>query len=298
MVVKSPLLPGPGETVLGGSFFMFPGGKGANQAVAAARLGGNVIFITRTGEDIFGARAIEGFKKEDIDCRYISTDPSAASGVALITVDTKGENCIAVAPGANATLTPEHVLKASDAIDNADIILTQLEIPLSTVTELVNYASAANRRIILNPAPACELPDELLENVSILTPNEREAQLLTGVNVTDTGSALTAAQILFARGVATLIITLGKAGALLYEGREPALIPAPTVTAVDTTAAGDVFNGALAVALSERMRMTDAVKFANFAAALSVTRLGAQTSAPGRQETESFLLLNNNHVHR
>lgn len=298
MVVKSPALPGPGETILGGSFFMFPGGKGANQAVAAARLGGNVTFITRTGQDIFGAQAIEGFKKEGIDCRYIGTDPSAASGVALITVDTAGENCIVVAPGANATLTPAHVLEARDAIEKADIILIQLEIPLSTVTELLNYAAAANRRVILNPAPACELPDQLLENVSILTPNEREAQLLTGVPVTDTGSALKAAQILFARGIPTVIITLGRSGALVYDGREPALIPAPTVTAVDTTAAGDVFNGALAVALSEGMRMTDAVKFANHAAALSVTRLGAQTSAPSRQETESFLLLNNSYVHR
>jgi ribokinase len=293
MVVKSPSLPSPGETILGGTFFLFPGGKGANQAVAAARLGGNVIFLAKTGADIFGAQSVEGFKKEGIDCRYIATDPSAASGVALINVDAKGENCIVVAPGANATLTPEEVLKARDAIRNADIVLTQLEIPLNTVIELVSFAAACDRRIILNPAPACNLPDYLLQNVSILTPNEKEAELLTGVKVTDTAGALTAAQILFAKGVATVIITLGRGGALLYDGREPALIPAPKVEAVDTTAAGDVFNGALAVALSEGMRMTDAVKFANHAAALSVTKLGAQTSAPRRAETETFLLLNN-----
>jgi ribokinase len=293
MVVKSPKLPVPGETVLGGTFFMFPGGKGANQAVAAARLGGNVIFLARTGADVFGAQSIEGFKKEGIDCTYIGTDPSAASGVALITVDADGENCIAVAPGANATLTPAEVLKARDAIRNADIVLTQLEIPLNTVIELVAFAAASDRRVILNPAPACDLPDQLLQNVSILTPNEKEAELLTGVKVTDTSGALKAAQILFAKGVATVIITLGRAGALLYDGREPALIPAPRVEAVDTTAAGDVFNGALAVALAEGMRMTDAVKFANHAAALSVTKLGAQTSAPHRGETETFLLLNN-----
>jgi ribokinase len=298
MVVKTASLPGPGETVLGGTFFMNPGGKGANQAVAAARLGGNVIFIAKTGRDIFGEQAIEGFKKEGIDCRYIGTDPSAASGVALITVDDKGENCIVVAPGANATLTASDIRAAGDAIRNADIILTQLEIPLPAVGTLIDIAADSGRRIILNPAPACPLPDEILQNISILTPNEKEAEMLTGVKVTDSASALTAAQILFARGVATVIITLGKSGALLYEGREPALIPSPVVTAVDTTAAGDVFNGALAVGLAEGMRMTDAVKFANHAAALSVTRLGAQTSAPQRQETESFLLLNNSYVHR
>ena len=293
MVVKSPTLPAPGETVLGGTFFLFPGGKGANQAVAAARLGGNVIFVTRIGADIFGAQALEGFKKEGIDCTFIGTDPSTASGVALITVDAKGENCIAVAPGANATLSPAEVLKAGDAIREADIVLAQLEIPLTTVIELVGFAAASGRRVILNPAPACELPDQLLQNISVLTPNEKEAELLTGVKVTDTASALKAAQTLFARGVATVIITLGRGGALLYDGREPALIPAPKVEAIDTTAAGDVFNGALAVALAEGMRMTDAVKFANHAAALSVTKLGAQTSAPHRRETETFLLLNN-----
>ncbi|HVS96057.1 MAG TPA: ribokinase [Puia sp.] len=298
MVVKSPALPGPGETILGGTFFMFAGGKGANQAVAAARLGGNVTFIARTGQDIFGAQAIDGFEKEGIDCRYIGTDTSAASGVALITVDGAGENCIVVAPGANANLTPSEVQKARGAIETADIILAQLEVPLATVIELAACAAGSNRRFILNPAPACEIPDELLENVSILTPNEREAEYLTGVKVTGTTTALTAAQILFAKGVSTVIITLGKGGALLYEGREPALIPAPAVTAVDTTAAGDVFNGALAVALGEKMRMTDAVKFANHAAALSVTRLGAQTSAPHRQETESFIASKNSYVHR
>jgi len=298
MVVKSPILPGPGETILGGTFFMFAGGKGANQAVAAARLGGKVSFVARTGDDVFSARTLAGLQSEGIDCRYITTDPLAASGVALITVDAQGENCIVVAPGANATLTVSELEKARTAVETADVILAQLEIPLPTVIELASWATASNRRLILNPAPACRLPDDLLKNVSILTPNEREAEYLTGVKVTGTAGALTAAQILFAKGVPTVIITLGKAGALLYEGREPALIPAPWVTAIDTTAAGDVFNGALAVALGENMRMTDAVKFANHAAALSVTRLGAQTSAPLRQETESFLLSNNSHVHR
>jgi ribokinase len=290
MVVKSPTLPAPGETVIGGTFFLFPGGKGANQAVAAARLGGYVTFIARIGADIFGAQSIESFKKEGIDCRFIGTDPSAASGVALITVDATGENCIVVAPGANATLTPSEIIRARDAIGEADIVLTQLEIPLPTVIELTDLAIASGRRIILNPAPACELPDQLLQNVSILTPNEKEAELLTGVRINDTAGALKAAQILFARGVETVIVTLGRAGALLYDGREPALIPAPKVEAIDTTAAGDVFNGALAVGLAEGMRMTDAVKFANNAAAISVTRLGAQASAPNRGETEAFLL--------
>jgi ribokinase len=292
MVVKTSDLPGPGQTVLGGKFFMNAGGKGANQAVAAARLNGNVTFIAKTGDDVFGSQAIEQFKREGIDCRYILTDPGVASGVALITVDAKGENCIVVAPGANAALTAGEVLSAGEAILQADIILVQLEIPLGTVEKLVEFAAAAGRRVILNPAPACRLPDELLKRISILTPNEKEAELITGITVTDADTALLAAKALSAKGVATVIITLGKMGALVWDGSVCTLLPSPEVVAVDTTAAGDVFNGALAVSLAEGRSLSDAVIFANHAAALSVTKLGAQASAPGREETEEFLKQN------
>ena len=289
MVVKTDALPGPGETVLGGQFFMNPGGKGANQAVAAARLKGKVAFLTKLGADIFGSQALEQFRKEGIDTQYVLVDPGLASGVALITVDAKGENTIAVAPGANGSLNANDVLAAKQAIRNADIILVQLEIPLAAVTALIGAAAEENKTVILNPAPACSLPDELLKKVDILTPNEKEAELLTGVKVVDAESAGEAARVLVGRGVRTVIVTLGKNGVLLAHGGVVKVIPAPVVSAVDTTAAGDVFNGALAVGLGEGKSIRDAVVFANYAAALSVTRLGAQSSAPTREETEAFI---------
>ncbi|MDR3711917.1 MAG: ribokinase [Puia sp.] len=289
MVVKTSVLPRPGQTVLGGQFFMNAGGKGANQAVAAARLGGAVVFVAKTGADIFGSQAIEQFKKEDIDCRYIFCDPAVASGVALITVDAAGENCIVVAPGANDRLGAADVLLAREAVLQADIVLVQLEIPLETVDALVELAVAAGKRVILNPAPARVLPDRLLKRISLITPNEKEAELLTGIPVVDADTALLAAKALSVKGIGTVIITLGKKGALVWDGRTSAVLPAPKVEAVDTTAAGDVFNGALAVALAEGRELTDAVGFANHAAALSVTKLGAQASAPGREETELFM---------
>jgi ribokinase len=265
------------------------GGKGANQAVAAARLNGSVVFVAKIGNDIFGAQAVEQFGKEGIDCRYIVTDPTTASGVALITVDNKAENCIVVAPGANGVLSFNEVLLAREEILKVEIVLVQLEIPLDTVKQLVPFAAANGKRVILNPAPACALPDDLLKQVSIITPNEKEAELLTGMPVTGVDSALEAAKALSAKGVGTVIITLGKKGALVWAEGKSTLIPSPKVVAVDTTAAGDVFNGALAVALAEGSTLIDAVSFSNHAAALSVTRLGAQASAPGREETERFI---------
>jgi len=289
MVVKTASLPAPGETVLGGRFFMNPGGKGANQAVAAARLGGAVALIAKLGDDIFGVQALEHFKKEDIDCRYIRIDKHAASGVALITVDEKGENSIAVAPGANALLEPGDIVRAREAIHAAKIILTQLEIPLPTVEKLVDLAAEAGKRVILNPAPARDLPGDLLSQLFLITPNESEAAILTGIPITDLDSATQAATALAARGVPFVIITLGRNGALVWDGKTATHLPAPPVTVVDTTAAGDVFNGALAVALAEGMSITEAAIFANHAAALSVTRLGAQSSAPTHAETAAFI---------
>jgi ribokinase len=284
MVVKAVRLPGPGETVLGGAFIMAAGGKGANQAVAAVRLGAEVVFVAKVGADIFGKQAVESFKREGIDTSCIFVDPAYPSGVALISVDARGENCIVVASGANGNLMSADLAAAQEKIKNAVWVLMQLEIPLKTV----QYVAAQGTPVILNPAPACVLPDDLLRKVAILTPNQKEAEMLSGVPIVDRSSAERAAAVLAGKGVKTVIITLGGDGALVLDSGEFLWVAAPAVTAVDTTAAGDVFNGALAVALSEGRSMKDAVGFACAAAALSVTRMGAQSSAPTRDEVNGF----------
>jgi len=284
MVIKTKQIPAPGETVLGGVFFMNAGGKGANQAVAAVRLGGTVSFICKTGNDIFGKEAIASFKKENINTDFIFIDAKEPSGVALITVDKNAENSIVVAPGANAALNVGDIEEIEDFIVQAEIILMQLEIPLATVVHVAEFAAANEIPVILNPAPACELPDELLKNISIITPNENEAEKLTGITVTDIRTAEQAAKQLYNRGVETVIVTLGAEGALLLNRDAVVHIAGYKVSPVDTTAAGDVFNGALAVALSEKRSLEEAIDFACKAAAISVTRLGAQASAPYRHE--------------
>jgi ribokinase len=284
MVIKASHLPAPGETILGGTFLMNPGGKGANQAVAAARLGGIVTFICKTGNDIFGKQSIQLFKEEGIDTAYIFEDPQQPSGVALITVDENAENCIVVASGSNAHLTKQDLMLVTHCIEEAAIILMQLEIPVETVVYVASVAAALNKIFILNPAPVCALNDELLKCVSIITPNETEASMLTGIKVTDEASAEQAARYLHAKGIATVIITLGSRGALVLHGDECTHVPVPAVQALDTTAAGDVFNGALAVGLSENKTMLAAVEYACKAATVSVTRMGAQASAPYRSE--------------
>ena len=284
MVVKSAHLPLPGETVLGGQFFTFAGGKGANQAVAAAKLGGDVTFLAKVGNDALGKAAVEGFKKEGIDVANIITDPESHSGVALIMVDDSGENCISVASGANGKFTPLDIENASELVEKASFVLVQLEIPLETVTALVDKAFALGVPVILNPAPARPLSDELISKLFIITPNETEAELLTGVKVTDQVSVAKAAKMLREKGAKLVIITLGAKGAFLLSDQEEILIPSIQVNAVDTTAAGDTFNGALTVALSEGMEIKAAIRFANQAAAISVTRMGAQSSQPYRSE--------------
>jgi ribokinase len=284
MVIKCEHLPAPGETILGGNFFMNAGGKGANQAVAAARLNGDVTFIAKAGNDVFGTQAIELFTKENINTKYIFIDDKNPSGVALIIVDTNGENCIAVAQGANGNLLVDDLKTLTHVLEKAEIILVQLEIPIQTIEYAAMIAKQHNKTFILNPAPACKLSDELLSKVSIITPNEKEAEMLTGISINNIDSAKQAAQILSAKGIKTVIITLGEEGALLYHNNQFNLIAANKVSAVDTTAAGDVFNGALAVALSEKKSIEEAVRFANIAASISVTRLGAQASAPYRNE--------------
>lgn len=286
MVIKTSRIPVPGETVIGGTFFMNAGGKGANQAVAAARLGGNIVFICKTGDDIFGQQAKALFNKEGIDTRFVLTDELHPSGIALITVDEKAENSIVVASGANAALHPPDLKNAEPAIAEAAIILMQLEIPVATVAYLASIAERKKTTLILNPAPACELTDALLSKVSIITPNETEAEKLTGIKVTDHASAALAAQVLKEKGIATVIITMGAQGVLLFHKNKFTHIESVKLEAVDTTAAGDVFNGALAVALAEGKEMEAAVSFACKAAAISVTRLGAQASAPYRNEVD------------
>ncbi len=286
MVIKTSKLPSPGETILGGDFFMNAGGKGANQAVAAARLGGNVSLIARTGDDVFGRQAKKIFDIDKIDTDYMLTDPDHPSGVALITVDAQGENCIVVAPGANNYLSKADIEIALEEILRSEIILMQLEIPVETVSYVAEIAHEAGIKVILNPAPAARISDELLSMLYMITPNETEAELISGIPVHDVESAAFAARNLYQRGVNVVIITLGSKGALLYSGENEIIIPVQKVEAIDTTAAGDVFNGAIAVAISEGLALDKAVEFACKAASISVTRMGAQSSAPYRNELE------------
>lgn len=287
MVVKATKLPLPGETVLGGSFFMNAGGKGANQAVAAARLGGDVTFVTKVGNDIFGKQTVEGLKKDQINTDFVFIDKVAPSGTALILLNNEGENCIVVAPGANANLLPKDIERVLN-INSAEIILMQLEIPIETISAIAKKAKENLQKVILNPAPAQQLEDELLNGLFLITPNETEATLLTGISVIDEETASKAAKVFLNKGVENVIITLGKKGAY-FENNEISLkIIAPSVKVLDTTAAGDTFSGAIAVALTEKMDWQKAIKFAVNAASISVTRLGAQASVPFRNEIEMY----------
>lgn len=289
MVIRVPRIPPPGETVLGGEFQMAAGGKGANQAVAAARAGGRVTFVARVGDDIFGDRALAVFRADGVETRFVARTPGAPSGVALINVDDRGENSISVASGANALLSVADVEAAAAAFDGADIVLLQLESPLDTVEAAIREAQRRGVPIVLNPAPARELDNTLLSRVSVLTPNEHEAGLLAGVIVEDEPGAREAARRLRARGSRSVVITRGARGVYASAEAFEGSLPAFPVEPVDTTAAGDVFNGALAVALVEKLGLADAVRFAQAAAAISVTRPGAQPSAPTRAEIEAFL---------
>lgn len=288
MVIKTKHLPRMGETVLGGTFFMNPGGKGANQAVAIARLGGQVAFICKTGSDIFGHQSQQLFEEEGIDTSYILSDNKNPSGVALITVDEHAENCIVVASGANANLLPADLSSVEEAIRMVDLILMQLEIPMETVEYVAEIAFREQKKVILNPAPAQPLSKDLLRHLYIITPNEMEAEMISGVKISDRASIEKAAQAIAGMGVRNVIITLGSRGALVYYDQVAEMIPAWKVKAVDTTAAGDVFNGALSVALAENCSMVDAVRFACKASAISVTRAGAQSSVPYRSEVDIF----------
>jgi len=284
LVVRTPYFPKPGETIIGHEFKSFAGGKGANQAVAAARLGGNVSFVARIGNDSYGSDMLHGFQKDSVGVEHIFTDEEVASGVAVIIVDGNGQNSIVVSAGANGKLSPENILQALEAIEQAEIVLIQLEIPLETVEKVLEVGDKMGKKVILNPAPATALKLELYKQLFLITPNETEATLLTGIAVKDIYTAETAADVLLARGVKNVIITLGEKGAFFKNHEEKFHIPAQKVKVIDTTAAGDIFNGALTVALSENKDWREAILFANSASAIGVSRMGAQSSAPFRHE--------------
>jgi len=288
LVVKSPRIPAVGETILGGDFIMIPGGKGANQAVAAAKLGAEVYFIAKLGHDVFAEQSLANFKKEGVNAKYVVQTKQAPSGVALIMVDENGNNVIVVAPGANQKLSPEDVKKAESDIGSCGAVVAQLEVPLETVEFAGRLANDSGVPFILDPAPAQNLGPEFLKMADVLTPNETEAEILTGKEVTDEDSARTAAEDLLERGARAVILTLGAKGFVLATRDRTEYVSAVNVDAVDATAAGDAFNGALAVGLAQGKTLDDAASFANYVAALSVTKMGAQSSMPTAEEVESF----------
>ena len=288
MVVKAERIPVPGETVTGGQFVMAAGGKGANQAVAAARLGAEVTFVAKIGRDMFGDQAIDGYQKEGIVTDLILRDPQRHTGVALIMVDRHGENLIAVASGANHALTPQDVERAAERIRAADAVMLQLETPMDTVQFTAQLAADAGVPVILDPAPAAPLDGSLLERVTYLTPNESEAERLTGIPVQDEASAREAAAKLLQSGARHVIVTLGSQGALVAGPDGATLIPGYHVEARDSTAAGDAFNGGLASALAKGLSLEEAVRQANLVGALSVTRMGAQPSLPTEEQLRRF----------
>jgi len=289
LVVKSERIPAVGQTILGGDFIMTPGGKGANQAVAAAKLGAQVFFIAKLGEDMFGEQSLQNFKKEGVITKYVTQTSEAPSGVALIMVDEQGNNSIVVAPGANQRLSAQDVKKAEAEISCCGAVVAQLEVPLETIEFAAGLASRAQVAFILDPAPARKLSPQLLKMTDVLTPNETEAQILTGREVTDQDSACIAAENLLQQGAKAVIITMGAKGLLLANHSMMEFVPSIQVNAIDATAAGDAFTGSLALGIAQGKILPEAALFANYVAALSVTKMGAQASLPTKEEVEIFM---------
>ena len=283
MTAKTQELPRPGETVLGGVFTMGAGGKGANQAVAAQRLGGDVQFICKVGKDMFGDNAIAQYEKEGLDTSGILRS-QLPSGVALIYVDSHAENCIVVASGANGDLSEADIEASRQAILNCGILLLQLESPIPSVLKAAKMAHEAGATVVLNPAPACALPEELFRYIDLFIPNETELSTFSGLPVNNAEDAFKAAKAMQAKGVGKIIVTMGSKGALICEGSTSDFVPAHKVKAVDTTAAGDTFCGALCVAISEGKSLKEAAEFACAASALTVQKMGAQNSIPFRKD--------------
>jgi ribokinase len=288
LVIRTPRMPLPGENVFGKSFRMFPGGKGANQAVGAARLGAKVTMFGRVGKDIFGERLLKNLREEKVNANYVEKDESEATGMAFICVDDTGENSIIVVSGANMRCSKSDIDRVTPLFPKMDLLILQLEIPPEVVGYAIEIAHGYHLPVILNPAPTKEFEIELLGANDILTPNRYEAALLSGVKIKDLESAKLAAQRLQDRGVEKLVITMGEKGALWVDGKEIAYVPARSIKPEDTTAAGDAFTAGLSVALTEDKELEEAVRFANDVAALSITKSGAQTSLPTRREVKEF----------
>lgn len=289
LIIQLERLPKPGETIVGGTFSFAYGGKGANQAVGAARLGADITFVANIGEDDYGDQCVDNFVAEGINIDYINRDTNNSTAVAFIFVDAKGENAIGVASGANMKLSKTTVDDAKDVITDHKVMLLQLENPMETVRYAAKLGSEAGLPIILNPAPAFPLDNDMRSLIDIITPNETEAEILTGISVTDEDSANQAAKKLKDTGVSNVIITLGADGAYLLSDTKAVLIPSKKVESVDTTAAGDAFNGALAYAVAKGEELETAVNFANMAGAFAATRLGAQASMPTAAEYAEFV---------
>ncbi|STQ76218.1 ribokinase [Grimontia hollisae] len=288
-VLQVPSFPRPGETLHGRHYQVIPGGKGANQAVAAARLNADIAFIACVGDDPFGVNIRESFKCDGINIGGVKMQPDCPTGIAMIQVADSGENSICISAEANAKLTAEAVAPELERIRQADYLLMQLETPLDGIELAAQTAKRHGTKVILNPAPARELPESLLACIDIITPNETEAEVLTGVKVDDDASARAAADVLHGKGIDTVMITLGAKGVYVSQNGEGHIVPGFRVEATDTTAAGDTFNGAFVTGLMESMPLESAIKFAHAAAAISVTRFGAQTSIPTREEVDAFL---------
>lgn len=289
MVVTTDQLPRPGETILGKKFQTFPGGKGANQAVGVAKLGKRTLFVTKMGDDEFKNKLIENLSSSGVDVNNILIDENESTGIAVISVDAKGENEIIVVSGSNMKLTPEDINARKKVFEEAEILLTQLEIPLDTILATVDLAKQNNLIVILNPAPARLLPDEIYGKIDFITPNETELETLTGIKITGYDSMIKAANFLLSKGVKNVIVTIGEKGSLLVNNNSEKIFEARKVEALDTTAAGDAFNAGFAFALSQKYSVEDSIKFANAAAGIAVTRMGAQTSMPSKDEVSMVI---------
>ena len=292
LVARAPRRPKTGETLIGDSFGMFIGGKGANQAIAASRLNTLVSMVGRLGDDLFGYQFLDKFSDEKINTDFVIQDKNNGTGVGMPLIDASGDNSIVIIPRANTALSAKNINQGYEAIANSDILLLQLEVPIEASQRAAEIAKENSTIVILNPAPAREIPDTLLDLVDILTPNESETEILSGISATTGKEAKEAARILMDKGVETVILTLGSRGSLLLTATVESFFPANQVDVVDTTAAGDAFCGALAASLANGSTIEEAVKTGNAAGALAVTKLGAEPSLPKKADLDRFLAIN------